>query len=449
LLNARANGQGLPFSVNISPTEYNAHEDNFDITQDADGVMYFANFAGILVFDESKWDKIPLASGMRALCVETASDGTIYAGGIGDFGKMTRSANGRTEFISLTDTSWKEPVGAVFEIIAHPTGIYFFTDRKIYILSNKKIETISLKETAVYAFSVDNRMFVFFKPELNSGGLKLFENNAFKSVYTDEYQVFMSAVGAVSAKTKGDIYVATQNQGLFLMNEKQTFTVFDNEFNSYLEKNVLTDISSNSENEFAFATEFGGIIIGNADGKLITQLDAETGLADNKVRAVYFDKQGALWAATASGISKIDLQMPLRFLDNRTSELNGKVKKIVFADKLLYIGTDKGLFYISDKKLFEVTNFPHGCNDLAATDNGVPAATLKGICHVSEQLVQKTDIEDFTLSILRSKTKKDTYFSGHSGFVRQFEFANLRLKSISTIKLTEGDVRYARKFVFE
>jgi len=162
LLNTAGAGQGLPFTVNISPTQYNAHEDNFDITQGADGVMYFANFAGVLTFDGSKWEKVPLAGGLRALSVETASDGTVYAGGIGDFGKMGKNEFGATTYNSLCDTAWTEPVGAVFEIITHQTGVYFFTAKKIFILSDNKIETVSMKETALSAYAAGEHIFVFF-----------------------------------------------------------------------------------------------------------------------------------------------------------------------------------------------------------------------------------------------------------------------------------------------
>ena len=51
---------GIPFIKNYSSNEYKAHEQNFDIIQNDDGIMYFANFAGILEFDGSVWTKIPV-----------------------------------------------------------------------------------------------------------------------------------------------------------------------------------------------------------------------------------------------------------------------------------------------------------------------------------------------------------------------------------------------------
>ena len=56
LLNMSA--QGLPFFKNISPTEYKAHKQNFDVDIDRDGIIFIANFEGLLYYDNSQWRMI-------------------------------------------------------------------------------------------------------------------------------------------------------------------------------------------------------------------------------------------------------------------------------------------------------------------------------------------------------------------------------------------------------
>ena len=53
---------GTTFIKNYSEKEYNAHAQNFYITQDKRGLMYFANNEGVLYFDGIKWESIYLPS---------------------------------------------------------------------------------------------------------------------------------------------------------------------------------------------------------------------------------------------------------------------------------------------------------------------------------------------------------------------------------------------------
>ena len=49
---------GMPDIVNYDNTTYNAGTHNWDIQQDRNGVMYFANNEGVLTFDGSRWKYI-------------------------------------------------------------------------------------------------------------------------------------------------------------------------------------------------------------------------------------------------------------------------------------------------------------------------------------------------------------------------------------------------------
>ena len=53
LLTAQIKNIGLPFNKNYDKQTYNAGTQNWDITQDDRGFMFFANNDGILEFDGS------------------------------------------------------------------------------------------------------------------------------------------------------------------------------------------------------------------------------------------------------------------------------------------------------------------------------------------------------------------------------------------------------------
>ena len=94
--------QGLPYVLNFSEKDYNAHSRNFDITIDSAGVVWVANFEGLVYFDNSKWRTIHIPGFARATVVFTDDKGEVWTGGYNFFGKVQISANG-SPYISPID----------------------------------------------------------------------------------------------------------------------------------------------------------------------------------------------------------------------------------------------------------------------------------------------------------------------------------------------------------
>ena len=58
---------GTPFIHNFTPDEFGGGLQNWAVTQDERGVMYFANQAGLLEFDGVNWKLIEIS--LRIMCV--------------------------------------------------------------------------------------------------------------------------------------------------------------------------------------------------------------------------------------------------------------------------------------------------------------------------------------------------------------------------------------------
>ena len=55
LLPLPASAQGIPFFQNYMREDYQANSINFDIETDNDGIVYLANFEGMMYFDHAQW----------------------------------------------------------------------------------------------------------------------------------------------------------------------------------------------------------------------------------------------------------------------------------------------------------------------------------------------------------------------------------------------------------
>jgi len=95
------NEKGSPFIHNYKPDEYGAYPQNWAVVQDNRGVMYFGNGYGILEFDGRNWNliKLPNNSIVRSLAIDKA--GTVYVGGMGEFGYLTYGDLGGLVYVSL------------------------------------------------------------------------------------------------------------------------------------------------------------------------------------------------------------------------------------------------------------------------------------------------------------------------------------------------------------
>ena len=81
--------QGLPFMRNYEPSEYNAHNQNFDILVDKEeGVVYVANFEGLLYFDNAEWDILHTPGISRITTLFQDSMGKIWTGGYNFIGYL-------------------------------------------------------------------------------------------------------------------------------------------------------------------------------------------------------------------------------------------------------------------------------------------------------------------------------------------------------------------------
>ena len=86
--------QGIPHFLNITPEEYKAHKQNFDIVTGSDGTVYIANFEGLLYYDNAQWRIIYTPGITRVTSLFRDSRGTLWAGGYNFIGRLETDGRG-------------------------------------------------------------------------------------------------------------------------------------------------------------------------------------------------------------------------------------------------------------------------------------------------------------------------------------------------------------------
>ena len=92
----RSGSQVLPLLKNYTPENYHAHNVNYDIYVDKNGIVYVANFEGLLYYDRANWHIIHTPGITRITSLYCDKKDQIWAGGYNFLGYLkTDNTNGK------------------------------------------------------------------------------------------------------------------------------------------------------------------------------------------------------------------------------------------------------------------------------------------------------------------------------------------------------------------
>jgi hypothetical protein len=160
--------QLLPPIQSFSPDEYNAANQNWDITQSEAKDIFFANNDGLLKFNGSRWITYNSPNGSIVRSVKAVKN-RVYAGLYEDFGYWEKDVNGTYNFISLVSS--KDLLvqnDEEFWNILHYDNWLIFQSLSRLIMYNELSQEVKFfipSEDIFNSFIVDNRIYF----TLNSG----------------------------------------------------------------------------------------------------------------------------------------------------------------------------------------------------------------------------------------------------------------------------------------
>lgn len=316
LLIPHSNGQGIPFFQNFLPEDYHANSINFDIETDDDGIVYLANFEGMIYFDHAQWRVLHTPGITRVTVTCKTEDGTIWVGGYNFFGRVQRRDNGeiylqrigksnlfKGEVSEIYERDGKVRFltreGSIFEVKGDKVRLYKKINKntmKIGVLdvidadAAEKGETDIVKDEVVIEESLDYGL----KAVIHKGiGLAITDDKD-KELYTvnSENGLCSSDVVYISYDNRGTLWGAT-SKGLFAMSIPSAFSHFSAD--EGLHGSVLS--IEHMGNRFYVGTDEG---LFRQDGLRFTHIHGIT----HSCWAMTKSESGLL-AATADGIYRI------------------------------------------------------------------------------------------------------------------------------------------------
>ncbi|WP_198144998.1 SpoIIE family protein phosphatase [Microscilla marina] len=378
--------KGVPFITNFTTKDYNAHDQNWRITQNNHHVLYVGNTMGLLEFDGVHWRliELPNKSSVRGIC--HSSNGKVYIGGKGFIGYVSTNATGQTYVASLMD---KLPKNAhdfqtVWGIREVPNeGIVFRAREQLVILKQGKCKVI-LPPTGTrfgYAFKLNQQLYVSIPKvgilKLENGQLKpskRFEKLEDKNI---KYAVPMS---------QGQWLLLTRTK-LYIHNATNT-RPFAAHLNDFFTQNKLYSIAKINDHYYALGTNRAGVLIIDKTGKVIQHIHRGNGLQGNNVYYLYLDQNRNLWAALSNGIALLEVASPF----SKLYGINGTVYDTYVHQKKLFSATSQGIQYrhwssyqnpLSDTvRFYPMSDFVHQTWAFSMEQNQLLAAYNPGVVQV-------------------------------------------------------------------
>lgn len=329
-----------PLVRNYSRSEYNAGTQNWAIGQDAFGQMLFANNTGLLIYDSQKWamHQIGNYTTVRSLLFDEKSM-RIYAGGSEEFGYFSNSAEtGRMEYVSLLGTlpAKDRHFTEIWNIHQSGNNIWFQGDFNIFRFDGEKTVSIPYDYKISTSAFINNRLFIASA----EGGVCILNGTEFTPIAGSE-KLIGKKVCSILPYQKGSILLVTAFDGIYIYNGART-ELFPTDIDTFLKENQVFCAATN-ERELVFGTVNKGIVIKDITNNANTYVNTKTGLQNNTVLSINFDKLDNIWLGLDNGIDYVLYNSPISTIFG-SFNLYGAGYASLLHGNTLYLGTNQGLY---------------------------------------------------------------------------------------------------------
>ncbi|UEG55104.1 hypothetical protein LLH06_09030 [Mucilaginibacter daejeonensis] len=401
---------GIPIQREFMPADYKAGGQNFAIAADQRGVMYFANFSGVLEYDGTTWRTILTTERTKVNTLVTDAHGRVFVGTRGEIGYLKPDQLGTMQFVSLTDKLKQYHIAQpdVMSSYAGKEGIYFITADHIILWDGQKMQVRGIPGSLISAFYPNGKLYM--QPKL--GGLVQFVNGRYVNIPGGQQFSEQVTVNAMQAVDSEHILIGSGNQGLFMLTSSGV-TRLSSTVNVYLSQNLVTCSARLKDGSIAFGTARGGLVVVTAKGELKQIYSkASTGLYDDNIHYLYEDKDHGFWIATEKNITRIEMPSSLSFFNNKKN-VYGNVTGITRYKGQIVIATDAGLYTYSPTamRFVPVPGLRMPCLDILPINDRLLVAASNGVFSYDGQTAQRL-MQGYALSLYRSRTNPDHIYVG-------------------------------------
>ncbi|RZK76407.1 MAG: transcriptional regulator, partial [Pedobacter sp.] len=314
---------------------------NWDIQQDRNGILYFANNEGLLSFDGTYWKIYPLPNKTIVRSLRIAGDHKIYVGGQNEFGYFSPGANGELRFFSLKS---KIPLRYrsftdIWEIVSVNHTVYFRSEESIFQYSNGSIKVFPSASSWVFMGAANNQLIVQDKENRLLG----FKQGKFFPI-TERLPAADFLITSVAPYGKDSVLLSSWDHGLYTYQKGSLKKLEDYNASGYAKDQIKQAFRINAD-MMAIATNVNGCYIVSRKGSLVYNFSRKSGLQNNSVLRMLKDNNNNIWLGLTDGIGFIANSNAIKHINPEVFGNAVGHSSMVFKNKL-YMGLSNAVFSI-------------------------------------------------------------------------------------------------------
>ncbi len=335
-----------PLVQNFYRDNYKAGTQNWAIVQDKNNTMYFANNNGLLQFNGTKWANFVIKNKTNLRSLLYSTDGRLYASTFNEFGYYSLNGNNQIDYHSLSENLniSKLESNALYSISEGAKKIYFWGEKSIFEYDGTKIDKIAFQSKIDVAAYI-NEAFIVANSQY---GAFMMHGKQFLKLPGSEVLVNKKVCSIIALDAKNILFV-TNFDGVYIFNGMTTLP-FVTGIEQYLAANQVF-CAAIRNNKLAFGTVQKGIAVLDLSTKSVEFLNTITGLQNNTILSMTFDKQDNLWLGLDNGIDYVLLHSSVKSLLGK-NYLYGAGYTSILNKNTLYLGTNQGLYTASFPSIY-------------------------------------------------------------------------------------------------
>jgi DNA-binding NarL/FixJ family response regulator len=356
---------GLPEITSYSTLQFHAGTQTWDMQQDKNGILYFANNDGLLSFNGGYWKLYPVPNKtiVRSVAIDSGT-GRIYVGAQDEIGYFQPDQGGSLRYHSLK--SLIPPSSGqftdVWNVILYQEAVFFRTYDRIFMLQDNKIQVFQAPAEWETFAKAGNRLFAKDKIK----GLLRFSNGTWLPE-ADAGMIHSLLITSILPYRGDTLLVATLKNRLFLLHNRQ-LTPWPTQADQAFTEGRIYCARQVNDQWFAIGTTAGGCTIIDHAGRVIQQLSRAEGLQNNNILSLFVDRNQNLWMGLDNGIDLVAFNAAIKHIyPGHDNPITGYVVHIF--DNQLYIGTSNGAYNVPLQKQSDLS-FSKGHFSLVADTKG-------------------------------------------------------------------------------
>ena len=317
-----------------------AGNQNWMISQDEKGAIYFANNKGLLHFRGTEWElnTSPNQSIIRSVKV---IDDKVCMGSYMDFGYWEKSDTDKLIYTSLAKELNIKPLEdeQFWNIIDFGEKIIFQSLDRLVItdVGNKQKQFVETENTLLKCYKVDDK--IYFQ-ESEKG---LYELKSGKPVLICNQKILLDNIVVGLFKVNGRLLILTDKSGFYFL-DKNNLTKWKIEGEKNFKNYKIYNSIRLSDGSFALGSISNGFTLIDQYGNTIIELNKSNGISNNTILNLFEDNDKNLWLGLQTGINCINLKSPILEYNDNQGKVGGVCSSATVGN-YFYLGTNHGLFY--------------------------------------------------------------------------------------------------------